>query len=85
MLNADATHNLLICFMWVLKNADYAVLKSWWSELPLTRLSRIVEIVYFVVSNFEYKVNMFLFFLLVALHIFLTPLIIIISFKFIFK
>ncbi|XP_052826042.1 dedicator of cytokinesis protein 7 isoform X2 [Octopus bimaculoides] len=55
MLNADATHNLLICFVWVLKNADYAVLKSWWSELPLTRLSRIVEIIYFVVSNFEYK------------------------------
>lgn len=60
MLNAEATRNLLICFLWLLKNADTSVLKTWWSDLPLTRLSRILEVIYLEVSNFEYKVSIFI-------------------------
>ncbi|XP_041359192.1 dedicator of cytokinesis protein 7-like isoform X2 [Gigantopelta aegis] len=54
-LSADSTQNLLICFLWVLKNADHSVLKHWWSELPMTKLSPLLEVIYYAVSNFEYK------------------------------
>ncbi|XP_069126839.1 dedicator of cytokinesis protein 7-like isoform X2 [Argopecten irradians] len=54
-LSAECTRNLLICFMWVLKNADQTVLRQWWTDLNIGVLSQLLEVVYFAISNFEYK------------------------------
>ncbi|XP_052274365.1 dedicator of cytokinesis protein 7-like isoform X2 [Dreissena polymorpha] len=54
-LNAEDTRNLLICFLWVLKNVDKSLLRHWWADIPINRLNCILEIVYFAVSNFEYR------------------------------
>lgn len=56
-LNAEATRNLLICFMWVIKNIDQSVLRQWWSDLDVGVLQQILDVIYFVVSNFEYRVG----------------------------
>lgn len=60
-INQESTRNLMMCFLWVLKNADHASLRHWWSELPINKLARILEILYLVISNFEYKVHHFVF------------------------
>ena len=57
-LNAEDTRNLLVCFVWVLKNVDKALLKQWWTDIPINRLNCILEIIYFAVSNFEYRVSL---------------------------
>ncbi|XP_048256489.1 dedicator of cytokinesis protein 7-like isoform X1 [Haliotis rufescens] len=54
-LNMETTRNLLICFLWVLKNAEHSLLKQWWGDLPMVKLNKLLEVVYFCVSNFEYK------------------------------
>jgi len=56
-LSADATQDLLICFLWVLKNVDERFLKCWWSSMTPTRLSQVLEVLYVCESNFEYKVS----------------------------
>lgn len=58
-INMESTRNLLMGFLWVLKNADHACLRHWWVDLPMAKLSRILEILYLAVSNFEYKVWQF--------------------------
>ncbi|XP_052775389.1 dedicator of cytokinesis protein 7-like isoform X2 [Mya arenaria] len=54
-LNAEDSRNLLICFTWVLKNVDKSVLRTWWTDMPINRLNCILEIIYYAVSNFEYR------------------------------
>ncbi|XP_060603802.1 dedicator of cytokinesis protein 7-like isoform X2 [Ruditapes philippinarum] len=54
-LNAEDTRNLLICFTWVLKNVDKSVLRQWWSDMKIDRLNCILEIIYYAISNFEYR------------------------------
>ncbi|XP_070194616.1 dedicator of cytokinesis protein 7-like isoform X3 [Littorina saxatilis] len=54
-INPDATRNLLMCFLWVLKNSEQTFLRQWWNDLPMHRLGRILEVLYLAVSNFEYK------------------------------
>ncbi|ESP02458.1 hypothetical protein LOTGIDRAFT_199704 [Lottia gigantea] len=54
-LNAEATRNLLVCFMWVLKNCDHKALRQWWSTLPMNKLASLLDVVHFIISNFEYK------------------------------
>ncbi len=58
MLNQEATRHLLICFVWVIKNVDQCVLKQWWSEMPIDRLNQLLEVLYYAVANFEYKVRL---------------------------
>ncbi|XP_055884538.1 dedicator of cytokinesis protein 7-like isoform X6 [Biomphalaria glabrata] len=54
-LSPESSRSLLLCFLWVLKNAKQSQLKSWWSELPLNKLANLLEVLYLAVSNFEYK------------------------------
>ncbi|XP_053393820.1 dedicator of cytokinesis protein 7-like isoform X3 [Mercenaria mercenaria] len=54
-LNAEDSRNLLICFIWVLKNVDKSVLRQWWTDMPINRLNCILEIIYYAISNFEYR------------------------------
>ncbi|XP_062614003.1 dedicator of cytokinesis protein 7-like [Saccostrea cucullata] len=54
-LTTECTRNLLICFLWVIKNADETVLRQWWNELNVNVLAQILDVLYFCISNFEYK------------------------------
>ncbi|XP_071439283.1 dedicator of cytokinesis protein 7 [Hetaerina americana] len=54
-LGSETTRNLLICFLWVVKNVDKNVLKLWWTELPLSRIHQLLEVLNICISCFEYK------------------------------
>lgn len=70
-LNAEDTRNLLMCFTWVLKNVDKTVLRHWWTDMPINRLNCILEIIYFAISNFEYRVYFYIYCIFLQTFIFL--------------
>uniref|UniRef100_A0A8C1AGS2 Dedicator of cytokinesis 7 n=1 Tax=Cyprinus carpio carpio TaxID=630221 RepID=A0A8C1AGS2_CYPCA len=47
--------SLLICLLWVLKNADEMVLQKWFTDLSVSQLNRLLDLLYLCVSCFEYK------------------------------
>ncbi|XP_015776632.1 PREDICTED: dedicator of cytokinesis protein 7-like [Acropora digitifera] len=51
----ETTRNLLVCFLWVLKNVDSEVLKDWWSDQPASRLGLLLDVLRLCVSLFEYS------------------------------
>ncbi|XP_043920420.1 dedicator of cytokinesis protein 8 [Protopterus annectens] len=55
VLSAETSRNLLICFLWILKNADQSLIQKWVLELPYGLLNRVLELLYLCVSCFEYK------------------------------
>ncbi|XP_016816002.3 dedicator of cytokinesis protein 8 isoform X2 [Pan troglodytes] len=55
MLNADTTRNLMICFLWIMKNADQSLIRKWIADLPSTQLNRILDLLFICVLCFEYK------------------------------
>ncbi|XP_042203401.1 dedicator of cytokinesis protein 7-like isoform X8 [Homarus americanus] len=54
-LSSETTRNLLICLLWILRNADEITLRHTLSELPYTRLHQLLDVLYIAVSCFEYK------------------------------
>ncbi|XP_072928200.1 dedicator of cytokinesis protein 8 isoform X1 [Hemitrygon akajei] len=54
-LAADASRNLLICFLWILKNADQTLMTKWASDLPVSQLNKILDLLHLCVSCFEYR------------------------------
>ncbi|XP_026681191.1 dedicator of cytokinesis protein 7 isoform X2 [Diaphorina citri] len=54
-LSMDNTKNILICFLWILKNMDKDILKQWWAEMPVSRLNQLLQVLGLCVSCFEYK------------------------------
>ncbi|XP_078252208.1 dedicator of cytokinesis protein 8 isoform X2 [Rhinoraja longicauda] len=54
-LAADASRTLLISFLWILKNADQTLLTNWASDLPVSQLNKILDLLYLCVSCFEYR------------------------------
>lgn len=57
MLNADTTRHLMICFLWIMKNADQGLIRRWIADLPSMQLNRILDLLFICVSCFEYKVS----------------------------
>lgn len=57
LLGPVSTRNLLICFLWVLKNVDSELLSLWWNSLSITRLNLLISVLDLCVSCFEYKVS----------------------------
>ncbi|XP_058287142.1 dedicator of cytokinesis protein 8 [Hylobates moloch] len=55
MLNADTTRNLMICFLWIMKNADQSLIRKWIADLPSMQLNRILDLLFICVLCFEYK------------------------------
>ncbi|XP_036917609.1 dedicator of cytokinesis protein 8 isoform X1 [Sturnira hondurensis] len=55
MLNADTTRNLMICFLWIMKNTDQSLIRKWIADLPSMQLNRILDLLFICVSCFEYK------------------------------
>ncbi|XP_010011214.1 PREDICTED: dedicator of cytokinesis protein 8 [Nestor notabilis] len=54
-LSPDTTRNLLICFLWIMKNADQNLIQKWIADLPSMQLNRILDLLFICVSCFEYK------------------------------
>uniref|UniRef100_A0A8B9HFI1 Dedicator of cytokinesis 7 n=1 Tax=Astyanax mexicanus TaxID=7994 RepID=A0A8B9HFI1_ASTMX len=52
-----SSRSLLICLLWVLKNADEMVLQKWFTDLSVSQLNRLLDMLYLCVSCFEYKVT----------------------------
>uniref|UniRef100_A0A8B9HFN9 Dedicator of cytokinesis 7 n=1 Tax=Astyanax mexicanus TaxID=7994 RepID=A0A8B9HFN9_ASTMX len=50
-----SSRSLLICLLWVLKNADEMVLQKWFTDLSVSQLNRLLDMLYLCVSCFEYK------------------------------
>ncbi|KAH0521288.1 Dedicator of cytokinesis protein 8, partial [Microtus ochrogaster] len=55
MLNADTTRHLMVCFLWIMKNADQGLIRRWIADLPSMQLNRILDLLFICVSCFEYK------------------------------
>ncbi|XP_077200985.1 dedicator of cytokinesis protein 8 isoform X3 [Paroedura picta] len=55
ILSPETTRSLLICFLWIMKNADQNLIKKWISDLPSVQLNRILDLLFICVSAFEYK------------------------------
>eukprot|EP00079_Xenopus_tropicalis_P024386 XP_012816997.1 PREDICTED: dedicator of cytokinesis protein 7 isoform X12 [Xenopus tropicalis] len=53
--SAESSRSLLICLLWVLKNADETVLQKWFTDLSILQLNRLLDLLYLCVSCFEYK------------------------------
>lgn len=45
-----------MCVLWVLKNADAALLERWLSELSVLHINRLLDLLHLAISCFEYKV-----------------------------
>ncbi|XP_066529749.1 dedicator of cytokinesis protein 7-like isoform X5 [Hoplias malabaricus] len=54
-LSAECSRTLLVCVLWVLKNADAALLERWISELSVLNINRLLDLLHLAVSCFEYK------------------------------
>ncbi|XP_078387616.1 dedicator of cytokinesis protein 7 isoform X1 [Cetorhinus maximus] len=54
-LSAESSRILLICFLWVLKNADEEILQKWFTDLSVFQLNRLLDLLYLCISCFEYK------------------------------
>lgn len=57
--STESSRSLLICLLWVLKNADESVLQKWFTDLSVLQLNRLLDLLYLCVSCFEYKVLLF--------------------------
>uniref|UniRef100_A0A8C3HKM8 Dedicator of cytokinesis 7 n=1 Tax=Chrysemys picta bellii TaxID=8478 RepID=A0A8C3HKM8_CHRPI len=55
--SAESSRSLLICLLWVLRNADESVLQKWFTDLSVLQLNRLLDLLYLCVSCFEYKVR----------------------------
>uniref|UniRef100_A0A3Q1FCD0 Dedicator of cytokinesis 6 n=1 Tax=Acanthochromis polyacanthus TaxID=80966 RepID=A0A3Q1FCD0_9TELE len=54
-LSAECSRTLLVCFLWVLKNADAVLLERWVSDLSVLQINRLLDLLHLCVSCFEYK------------------------------
>ncbi|KAJ7335515.1 hypothetical protein JRQ81_013456, partial [Phrynocephalus forsythii] len=54
-LSPETTRHLLVCFLWIMKNADQNLIKKWIADLSSMQLNRILDLLFICVSAFEYK------------------------------
>lgn len=55
MLGPASTRNLLVCFLWVLKNIEPDLLHHWWTTLSISKLNLLLNVLDLCVACFEYK------------------------------
>ncbi|KAL3062786.1 hypothetical protein OYC64_002564 [Pagothenia borchgrevinki] len=53
-LAADTSRHLLVCFLWVMKNAERSLIQRWTIEMPPSQLNKLLELLTICVSCFEY-------------------------------
>ncbi|XP_067376191.1 dedicator of cytokinesis protein 8 isoform X1 [Channa argus] len=54
-LAADTSRHLLVCFLWVMKNADKTLIQRWTVDMPPSQLNKLLELLTICVSCFEYR------------------------------
>ncbi|XP_077590257.1 dedicator of cytokinesis protein 7 isoform X1 [Stigmatopora nigra] len=54
-LSAECSRTLLVCFLWVLKNADAALLERWVADMSVHQINRLLDLLHLCISCFEYK------------------------------
>ena len=54
-LSAESSRTLLVCVLWVLKNAEPTLLQRWAADLALPQLGRLLDLLYLCLAAFEYK------------------------------
>ncbi|XP_006875192.1 PREDICTED: dedicator of cytokinesis protein 6 [Chrysochloris asiatica] len=54
-LSAESSRTLLVCVLWVLKNADPVLLQRWTADLALPQLGRLLDLLHLCLAAFEYK------------------------------
>ncbi|XP_051569546.1 dedicator of cytokinesis protein 7-like isoform X3 [Myxocyprinus asiaticus] len=54
-LSAECSRTLLVCFLWVWKNADAGLLEHWVSDLSVPQINRLLDLLHLCLSCFEYK------------------------------
>ncbi|TRY86506.1 hypothetical protein DNTS_010131 [Danionella cerebrum] len=55
MLTEETSRNLLMCFLWIIKNADQNLIQRWTVDMPASQLSRLLELLTICISCFEYR------------------------------
>ncbi|XP_048582972.1 dedicator of cytokinesis protein 7-like [Nematostella vectensis] len=53
-LSPESTRNLLMGFLWVLKNMDPTVLVQWWTDQDSSRLGLLLDVLHLCITQFEY-------------------------------
>ncbi|XP_057687087.1 dedicator of cytokinesis protein 8 isoform X1 [Corythoichthys intestinalis] len=56
-LAADTSRHLLVCFLWVMKNADHGLIQRWTVDMPPSLLNKLLELLTICVSCFEYRAH----------------------------
>uniref|UniRef100_A0A3Q3MR76 Dedicator of cytokinesis 8 n=1 Tax=Labrus bergylta TaxID=56723 RepID=A0A3Q3MR76_9LABR len=56
-LAADTSRHLLVCFLWVMKNADRSLIQRWTVDMPPSQLNKLLELLTICVSCFDYRGN----------------------------
>ncbi|XP_061116717.1 dedicator of cytokinesis protein 8 [Conger conger] len=54
-LSAETSRNLLLCFLWVMKNVDQGLIQKWTLDMPASQLNRLLELLTICASCFEYR------------------------------
>nr|XP_046243653.1 dedicator of cytokinesis protein 8 isoform X2 [Scatophagus argus] len=54
-LAADTSRHLLVCFLWVMKNAHKSLIQRWTMDMPPSQLNKLLELLTICVSCFEYR------------------------------
>ena len=54
-LREDTTKDLLLCFLWVVKNAPQDLVTQLWKELSIHRLGKLVDVLHLCIACFHYK------------------------------
>ncbi|XP_010731302.2 dedicator of cytokinesis protein 8 isoform X2 [Larimichthys crocea] len=54
-LAADTSRHLLVCFLWVMKNADKNLIQRWTVDMPPSQLNKLLELLTICLSCFEYR------------------------------
>nr|XP_057925533.1 dedicator of cytokinesis protein 8 isoform X2 [Doryrhamphus excisus] len=54
-LAADTSRHLLVCFLWVMKNADRSLIQRWTVDMPPSLLNKLLELLTICLSCFEYR------------------------------
>ncbi|XP_070690098.1 dedicator of cytokinesis protein 8 [Pempheris klunzingeri] len=54
-LAADTSRHLLVCFLWVMKNADRSLIQRWTIDMPPSQLNKLLELLTICMSCFEYR------------------------------
>ncbi|XP_078495835.1 dedicator of cytokinesis protein 7 [Ciona intestinalis] len=54
-MSPESTQNLLLCFLWLVKNTERQTLRSWWIALPPSQLVSVLDLLFISISCFEYK------------------------------